>query len=138
MCKGIDIEGLLWEQRTANPSAGTDLTTGEYGTIYLYRPGKSTGWRVRLPLAVDGRAIDQVRNRTYYLLHVSPGEHVLSVNMERDHYEISVDVEAGKTSWVRLGPKRTKWQFALMEENSEVKKRNQCEIAKELNLTSGN
>ena len=136
LCRGMEIKGLLAEQRANAAAAGGRPTDGAFGTIHLYRPGKTALGRVRFPLTVDGQAIDQVKNKTYYLLHVDPGSHQLTLRLDRDVYELTVDVKNGETSWVRFGPRGWKMTIESVEKDYEAKDQKKCKLAKELNLTS--
>lgn len=79
------------------------------GAIYVYRHSHGRGYNVPIPLAVDGRDVGGVANKTYYVVEVDPGSHDVwlgwspQVVRNAKLSPIAVNVIAGQAVFVRAG-----------------------------------
>ena len=77
--------------------------------IYVFRHSRGRGYRVPIPLSIDGQRFGVIASKTYYVVEVEPGSHEvwLGWGPEEVHnaklIPLAVNVVAGQTYFVRAG-----------------------------------
>lgn len=75
--------------------------------VYVYR-NESFGGAVKLGLLLDGYMVTETAAKTYVLLPVAPGKHVLT-SVAENREELALDAAAGKTYFVWQEVKMGVW-----------------------------
>lgn len=65
--------------------------------IYVFR-NETLGAALKMPVTLDGKAIGDTGSKTYFMLEVTPGTHVLT--SQGNESTLTVEAEAGKTYYV--------------------------------------
>lgn len=73
-------------------------TTPGKANIYVYRH-ESFGAAIRIPVSLDGRKIASTAAKTYMMVTVEPGQHVVLSDAEVED-KLTLDVQAGKNYFV--------------------------------------
>lgn len=71
--------------------------------VYIYRPGSMVGAAVHYSVnANDNKVSEQhLRNKTYLVYFADPGRYTFWAQVTNTRREVDLDVEAGKTYYVR-------------------------------------
>ena len=71
--------------------------------MYVIRPSIHTGWMMNIPVMVDRLALGNLKNGSYALMPVAPGEHVISWmgNFEGDSF-LKLKTEPGKLYFIKM------------------------------------
>jgi len=102
-------------------------------TLYIFRDsfvGKVAG----LDVLVDGNGIGQTRGKTFYRLHVAPGEHVLTSRNPQDNsqHEFRVRADAGSLLFleqrVGFGLTSMRHEIVPIEQNSATSRIRRCRL----------
>jgi hypothetical protein len=75
--------------------------------VYVYR-NESFGGAVKLGLLMDGFMVGESAAKTFFLLPVAPGRHVLS-SVAENREELAIDAAAGQTYYVWQEVKMGVW-----------------------------
>ena len=66
--------------------------------IYVYR-NETFGAAIKMPVVLDGKLVADTASRTYMLLEVSPGSHIVTSKTENDA-TVTVDAAAGRNYFI--------------------------------------
>jgi hypothetical protein len=78
----------------------TPTVQPDKGLVYFYRESSFKGAAVQYDIRDNGNVIGALQSGTYFYEEATPGKHVYSAKTEVTS-EVSVDVEAGKTYYVK-------------------------------------
>ncbi len=79
------------------------------GAIYFYRPKAFTGGAVSINLVDNGIKFSTIQNGQYIRYLASPGAHKFHTSTSAIDKEINLNIEAGKTYYVRTGIRQGMW-----------------------------
>ena len=71
--------------------------------VYIYRPGSMVGAAVHYTVNANGDKVSEyhLRNKSYLIFFAEPGRYTFWAQVSNSRREVDLDVEAGKTYYVR-------------------------------------
>ncbi len=71
--------------------------------VYIYRPGSMVGAAVHYSVNANDEKVSEchLRNKTYLVFFAEPGRYTFWAQVTNTRREVDLDVEAGKTYYVR-------------------------------------
>ena len=71
--------------------------------IYIYRPGSMVGAAVHYTVNANDDIVSEyhLRNKSYLIFYAEPGRYTFWAQVSNTRREVDLDVEAGKTYYVR-------------------------------------
>ncbi len=78
----------------------------DQGLMFFYRPAKMYAAVVSYDMNLNNQVIGKVKNGKYFYQYVDPGSYTLTAET-RDKESLTLEVEAGKTYYIRCSIKQT-------------------------------
>jgi hypothetical protein len=86
----------------AEAAAKKFIASPDKGQLYVVRPS-SFGLAVMYQVSIDGRIVGSLPAETYLVQQLQPGNHVVSFFNNTSQENTSVEVEAGRNYFLRVG-----------------------------------
>ena len=83
---------------TEDMAAKKFVTKPDAGRLYIYR-NESMGAAIKMPVSIDGQIVGETASKTYLLLDVKPGAHVIRSHTENTP-TLNINAEAGKLYFI--------------------------------------
>lgn len=83
------------------------------GLVYFYRPSILLAYLLTFKIGCNSEIIGAVKPGTYFYAYVKPGKNVISIE---DIPHLVINIEAGKTYYVKIMPKIGRDEALIVEE----------------------
>ncbi|MEI6852315.1 MAG: DUF2846 domain-containing protein [Bacteroidota bacterium] len=92
-----------------NASVSTEPASKEPATVIIYRPNSPSGWAVVYDVYADEKYLTKIKNNTYFEAKLDAGNVVFSAMTEAPKVTLPMNLEPGKTYYVRCGVSTGIW-----------------------------